>query len=118
MVVQNSSLLGGIFAASGLFIINFVLGNIFLRSKKISEFFEGDPLMLIYHGKIILEHLKKAEITKEEMEASVREHGVGDISDVDLAVLEIDGNISILSHGFTKKSTRKRRAHKAIVKQN
>lgn len=117
MVGNNTSLLGGIFAATGLFIVNFLLGNIFIRSKKISEFFEGDPLMLVYHGKIIPEHLKKAEITKEEMEAAAREHGVENISDVDLAVLETDGNISILSHNFGKKTVRKRRAHKVISKQ-
>jgi uncharacterized membrane protein YcaP (DUF421 family) len=49
---------------------------------------------------------------------AVREHGVGAVSDVDLAVLEVDGNISVLSHDFKKKSQRRRKAHKVLSQQN
>jgi uncharacterized membrane protein YcaP (DUF421 family) len=50
------------------------------------------------------------------MEA-VREHGINSIEDVDLAILEVDGNISILSGDFQRKTVRKRKVHKAITKQ-
>lgn len=72
--------------------------------------------MLIYHGQIINKHLETAEITHEELAAAVREHGVDKIAHVDLAVLEVDGNISILSHNFARKTVRRRRAHKTITK--
>jgi uncharacterized membrane protein YcaP (DUF421 family) len=39
----------------------------------------------------------KSEITIDELEESVREHGVENISDVKLAILEVDGNISVVS---------------------
>lgn len=116
MVGNNSSLLGGIVAASSLFIINIVLDKLFFRSKKLSEFFQGNPLMLIYNGKIIERHLRQATISHEELEAAVREHGVKNIQDVDLAVLETDGNISILSNNFNHKTVRKRKAHKVLTK--
>lgn len=117
MVGNNTSLLGGIIAALSLFIVNYVLKNVFYKFKKVSEFFQGDPLMLIYHGKPIIDHMAKAKITMDELEAAVREHGVDKISDVDLAVLEIDGNISILSEDFKKRTSRHRHAHKAVSKQ-
>lgn len=116
MVGDNSTLTGGIVAATALFLVNYLFKNLFYRSKKISEFFQGDPLMLIYHGNIITENLKKAQISRLELEAAVREHGVKDIRDVDLAIFEVDGNISVLSENFRRRSVRKRKAHKVISK--
>jgi uncharacterized membrane protein YcaP (DUF421 family) len=74
--------------------------------------------MLIYKGKVIKKHLDQANISVDELEAVVREHGVTDIKNVDLAVLEIDGNISILSGNFTKKSIRKRILHRMLNKSS
>lgn len=116
MVGQDSSLLGGIIAALSLFLVNYILKNVFYKSKRISEFFQGDPLMLIYHGKPIVEHMAKAKFSMDDLEAAVREHGVEYIKDVDLAVLEIDGNISILSKDFQHRTVKRRHAHKAISK--
>jgi len=48
---------------------------------------------------------------------SIREHGSASVSEVALAVLEVDGNISVLSNDIRKKTTRRRKAHKIISKQ-
>lgn len=117
MVGPNTTLIGGLTAAFSLFVISYILKNVFYKSKRISELFQGYPLMLVYQGVPIVEHMAKAKITMDELEAAVREHGVDRIKDVDLAVLEIDGNISILSHDFKHKTVRRRRAHKVISKQ-
>lgn len=116
MVGENTTLVGGLVAATSLFIVNVILKNLFFRSKKLSEFFQGNPILLIFHGRSIEDHLKKAKISHEELEAAIREHGVKDISKVDLAVLELDGNISILSDNFHHMTVRRRKAHKAISK--
>jgi len=47
----------------------------------------------------------------------IREHSVASLSEVDLAVLEVDGNISVRSTDLRKKTTRRRKAHKIISKQ-
>lgn len=117
MVGNNTSLAGGIAAASALFFLNFVLKNIFFKSKKISEFFQGDPVMLIYSGKVNHVHLDRTGISMDELMEAVREHGVEKISEVDLAVLEVDGNISVLSENYQKKTTKRRKAHRFITKQ-
>lgn len=116
MIGQNSTLTGGLIAAASLFSVNCLLKYLLYRSKKISDFFQGNPFMLIYKGKVLKEHLNRAKITMEELEAVVREHGVESVNQVDLAVLEVDGNISILSEDFRRKSVRKRKAHKIIEK--
>lgn len=112
MVGDNTTLVGGITAASSLFLVNWILKNLTYRSKNFSGIVQGNPLMLIYHGKIIQNHLDRAKLSNEELDAAIREHGVGDIKDVDIAILEIDGNISVLSDNFTRKTVKKRRINK------
>ena len=105
MVGSDSTLQGGLVAAISLFIFNFILKRIFYRNKRLSELIQGKSELLIYNGKLQEHNLKKSEITLEELEAAVREHGVKDIQHVDLAILEVDGNISVISDDFTNKST-------------
>ena len=72
--------------------------------------------MLVFEGKILSSNMKNAEITEDELMEVIREHGVASVSDVDLAVLEVDGNISVLSTELRKKTTRRHKAHKVISK--
>ena len=118
MVGNDTSLQGGIAAAIGLFVINYILKQLTFRSKAFSSAIQGESIMLIYEGKLLMEHCKLAYITPEEVEAAVREHGVKSISEVNLAVLEVDGNISVISDSYSNRSSRKRRAHKALMKQD
>jgi uncharacterized membrane protein YcaP (DUF421 family) len=74
------------------------------RFPKISDFVQGHAVMLIYDGKIIKENLKKTKINMEELDEALREHGVKSADEVNLAVLELDGNISVLSNDFQSRS--------------
>ena len=105
MVGPDTSLSGGLIAAGALFAANFTLKKILYKNKKLSELIQGEALLLIYKGKVQKAHCKKAEITLEELEAAVREHGVKNIEHVDTATLEVDGNISIVSDDYQKKTT-------------
>jgi uncharacterized membrane protein YcaP (DUF421 family) len=117
MVLGDNSLLGGIVAAGTLFVVNYCLKFLQYRFPRFSRTLQGDAIMLVYKGKVIESHMRIAKITYDELMETIREHGVGDVSEVDLAILEVDGNISVLSHEFRKKSTRHRKAHKMLSKQ-
>ncbi|MCW3127019.1 MAG: hypothetical protein JWO03_2677 [Bacteroidetes bacterium] len=117
MVGPDTSLAGGIAAAIGLFVVNYLLKKLTYSSSFFSKAIQGESIMLIYEGKLLDEHCKIASITKDEVEAAVREHGVQSIADVNLAVLEVDGNISVISDEFKRKTVRKRKAHKALMQQ-
>lgn len=117
MIGENTTLVGGLVAAGSLFVVNWILKNLIYKSKKISETIQGSPILLVYEGKVFHKHLEKAQISHEELEASIREHGVKNIEAVDLAVLEVDGNISVLSSNFSRK-TKKRRIHKSLSFSN
>jgi uncharacterized membrane protein YcaP (DUF421 family) len=116
MVGSNSTLAGGLVAATTLFVINYLLKTGLLHSRRFNQLIQGNPLMLVYNGEIIQKHLDQSQISLEELEAAVREHGVETIKQVNLAILEVDGNISVLSDDFRNKSVKKRKGHKVISK--
>lgn len=117
MVGASTSLQGGLVAAATLFILNSGVHLLMFKFKKVGKILEGEPVVLIYKGNILTKNLESEKITMEELHATVREHGVEKFSDVDLAVLEVDGNISVLSQNYEHRSSKKRKHHK-VLNQN
>ncbi|WP_310558061.1 YetF domain-containing protein [Flavobacterium sp.] len=97
MVGSNTSLWGGLAAATVLFFINFTLKKLMYKFPKFRDFMQEKPEILIHDGKIDFKALSKLNITHDELKEAIREHGLEHFSDVKLAMLEIDGNISIIS---------------------
>ena len=116
LVGTDETLLGGMAAALGLFVVNYVFKLLLKKFPRFSKVVQGEEILLVYHGKVMKENLQKSLFTLEELEATIREHGVKEVSEVDLAILEVDGNISVLSKNFQHHTSRKRRAHKVAGK--
>jgi uncharacterized membrane protein YcaP (DUF421 family) len=116
-VGNDTSLTGGLVAALALFAMNYLFKRISLGSESISKVIEGEPVLLIYNGEVRPNALKEASISLEQLKAVVREHGVEEISDVNLAIFEVDGNISVLSDNYRSLTKRKRKGHR-ILGQN
>ncbi|MEY2761841.1 MAG: hypothetical protein RLZZ96_1741 [Bacteroidota bacterium] len=117
MVGDDTSLSGGLVAALALFAMNYVFKRLSLGSQSVSKVIDGEPVLLIYNGEIRPNALKEASISMEQLKAVVREHGVEEISDVNLAIFEVDGNISVLSDNYQNLTKRKRKGHR-ILGQN
>jgi uncharacterized membrane protein YcaP (DUF421 family) len=109
MVGDNTSLPGGISAALGLFICNYIFKYFMRRSIRFSRIIQGDKILLVHDGEIIQKGMDDAMMSFDELERAIREHGVESITKVDLAILEVDGNISILSNDFKHKTIRVRK---------
>jgi uncharacterized membrane protein YcaP (DUF421 family) len=116
MVGSDSSLAGGLVAASTLFVINYLFKYLLYRFPKLGNVVQGVELMLIYKGQLNVSNMNRAQITREEILEAVREHGVSEIREVDLAVLETDGNISIISNGYKNRTTKKRKGRNKVMK--
>lgn len=97
MVGSNSSLSGGLLAALVLFSLNYLLKFLMYRSSSFKELIEDKAVILVHNGKIDVSHLHQEKITIDELEEAVREHGVESYKKVKLAILEVDGNISVIS---------------------
>ena len=96
MVGSDTSLIGGILAAAVLLAVNLVVARMRLRWPRLRRWVEGTPTLLILHGKIIPNHMLREGIDEETLLAILREHGLADVSEVDMAVLEIDGSVSVV----------------------
>lgn len=107
MVGTDSSLWGGLVAAGALFVTNYLFKLALYHFPKLGKLIQGDTLLLIYKGKLIRKNVHKAKLTMDEIMEAVREHGISKIEEVYLAVLEIDGNISVLSDEFSQKTVKK-----------
>jgi len=99
MVGPDTSLLGGLIAATVLLGINALLARLRLRSPLLRRAVEGSPTVLVMHGRVDLRAMEREGIDREELDAALREHGVADAAEVDLAVLETDGTISVVPSG-------------------
>jgi uncharacterized membrane protein YcaP (DUF421 family) len=99
MVGPDTSLLGGILAALVLLGVNAAVARLRLTSPGLRRLVEGSPTLLVLHGEVVLEHMRREGIDQESLLAALREHGVSDINEVEMAVLEIDGSISVVPQG-------------------
>jgi uncharacterized membrane protein YcaP (DUF421 family) len=109
MVGTNTDLSGGLIAAGVLFAVNYIFRRLNYRFKFFRKFVEGEPKVLIYGGKVLDANLHSERISYEELMTAIREHGVEKIEHVELAMLEIDGTISIVSNDIRQKTTHKRK---------
>ena len=107
MVGPDTSLAGGVLAAFVLLVLNAVVARLRLRWPRLRRFVEGSPTLLVLHGELIADHLRREGLDEETLEAALREHGVADLSDVEMAVLEIDGSISVVPAGGTTKRVKR-----------
>lgn len=120
MVGNDTTLWGGLVAATILFAINFILKKLIYRYKKFSDLMLEKPEILIHNGTLDFKNLSKLDITSDELKEAMREHGVEYFKDVKLAMLEIDGNISIITgdKGLKQTHYKRRKNHKDLIKGN
>lgn len=60
---------------------------------------EGHPILLVHDGRILVDALAREGVSLDELETAMREHGFARMSDVESAVLEMDGTISLIGRG-------------------
>jgi uncharacterized membrane protein YcaP (DUF421 family) len=116
MVGSDSTLTGGLIAASSLFLVNFLLKRLIYYYPKLGGYIQGSALLLIYKGELNKINLGKAQISLEELYEAIREHGVAKVADVELAILEVDGNISIISNNYSHRTQKKRKGRNRLMK--
>jgi len=76
MVGNDTSLPGGIVAALGLFIANYIFKFFMRKSQKFSNIIQGEKIVLVQDGQVLQMGMKHAMMSLDELERSIREHGV------------------------------------------
>ncbi|MFU0825640.1 DUF421 domain-containing protein [Clostridium sp.] len=77
-------------------VLSLILQFIALKSKKASEYLDDKPTIIIMNGKILESSMKKLRYRLSDLLEQLRDKGVFDLTQVAFAILEKDGQLSIL----------------------
>jgi len=98
MTGPDTSLLGGMVAATVLLVLNYLIADLSGANRRFRKFIQGEPSMLIHDGEVIEAHMAKEHVSMDELERAMREHGISDYHQIAIGVLEVDGSISFLKY--------------------
>ena len=86
----------GIIPILGLLVMHLVISILNMKSTKAREIICGKPSILIFRGKIDQKVLKKERFTINELEERLRDNNIFNIGDVEYAVLETSGQVTVI----------------------
>lgn len=97
LVVNPSvSVLNGIIALLGWAAFTVLTDQIHLKSKKARKLLMGDPVIVIKKGEIMEDALRQTRLDTDSLKAMLREKSIFSLSDVDYAIFETDGKLSVM----------------------
>ena len=94
---QDTSVGGGLLLALTLIVLNWGVGFVSARSPKVEAMIEGSPVLLARDGKVYKEVLRRELISRADFDRALREAGCIAIDDIQSAVLETNGHITIVA---------------------
>jgi uncharacterized membrane protein YcaP (DUF421 family) len=103
----DTSVVGGVVLIVALVATNYLVGKLD-NLPRFHRLFTPAPAVIVRNGVLLADMLKREGVDQEEVEMSMREHGIKDMKEVEMAVLEPDGTISIIPTGTAVTRTKHR----------
>jgi uncharacterized membrane protein YcaP (DUF421 family) len=117
MTGPDTSLAGGAVAAATLLILNYLVAELAGTNRRFRKLIQGQPSLLIHDGEVIAAHMAREHVTMDALECAVREHGITSYKEVALAVLEVDGSISVLKYEEIQPTAQNHLARRRFIKK-
>ena len=92
----EKSIFSALIPIATLAALEILTSTLILRSAFVKKLLSSKPSMLIVHGKLDKIALTKARISIEDLLSQIRQNGIYDLSEVDYAILEENGKMSII----------------------
>ena len=105
MTEAGIPLSNGIVPILGLLMMHLIISIINLKSNRAREIICGKPSLLIYRGRIDEQVLKKERVTVNELQERLRGNNVVNIGDVEYAILETSGEVTIIQKPNKRNTT-------------
>jgi uncharacterized membrane protein YcaP (DUF421 family) len=86
--------------------LTYLMGYVALKSRVARKLLEGEPTIVVQNGKIMEKNMGRIRYNIDDLLAQLREKGVFNISDVEYAILEPNGHLSVLLKSHKKPVTR------------
>jgi uncharacterized membrane protein YcaP (DUF421 family) len=100
---QNKDLLISIVPIGILLLIQMTMARLSLKSKKFRDLVDGSPTVIISHGKIDENAMSKQRYNFDDLLQQLREKDIRNIADVEFAILEPSGKLSVMKKGMNNK---------------
>jgi uncharacterized membrane protein YcaP (DUF421 family) len=113
MTGPDTSLGGGLLIILTLVLTNRALAEARRRLPFLRVVLESPPTTIARDGAWLQEAVQREDLDAEDLETALREHGIGSVDEVALAVLEPDGSISVVPSD-RRRSTRARRRMRIV----
>jgi uncharacterized membrane protein YcaP (DUF421 family) len=94
IIGNDNSLVGGLFGATMLIFINWILVRVSYKYNQFDRLLEGDPVKLVQNGQLLEDQCAKQLITRMEIEIAARKQGFDSLADVREAMLEPGGALT------------------------
>ena len=91
----DNSITGGIISAVTLVSINWLVGYVAFKNKRLAQVIEGKPEVLIHNGHVYRDVMARERLTQSELDAALRRAGCASVADVHFAMLENNGQITV-----------------------
>jgi uncharacterized membrane protein YcaP (DUF421 family) len=98
LIGDDNSITGGFIGGGVLVLVNYLALRVLFKHPRAEGVVEGQPVPLIEHGRPLTDNLKRELITMDDLLIACREQGAEQIEDVEKAILEADGHISVFVH--------------------
>jgi uncharacterized membrane protein YcaP (DUF421 family) len=98
-LIGNDNSLGGGLGATVILLLNAVLAWLTFRHKRVERVVEHSPTVLVKHGQILRENLRRERLSLPELRAALRREGVVSFRNVRYVILEEDGHLSVIARG-------------------
>lgn len=103
LVVDDSSLTNAMLLIGTFISLDMALSFVALRSPALDRWLNSRPLAIVKNGRVLDTRMKESGVNVDEVLASAREQqGISDLDDVEHAVLENNGKISIIPRTSAK----------------
>ena len=76
--------------------VTLLLSSVTIKFPRVRKFLNGTPTVLMDHGKLYRENLKKSKLDLSEFMVLCRQQGYFDLTDIQTAVFEYNGKLTIL----------------------
>jgi len=93
IIGDDNSVTGGLIGAAALLLINYLVIRFLFAHERIDKVVEGEPDVLIEHGRLQEDRLKKELLTRQELETAAHRQGFGDLKEIEQASIEPGGSI-------------------------
>lgn len=92
----NSNIILALLPIFIIFVVQISISFIVLHSKKIRDFIESKPALIIENGKINYDEMKKQRYNTSDLLQQIHQQGIDDILSINFAILENNGSLSVI----------------------